>query len=66
MHSSEPAGLAGVRFFGQNDWYRLGAEEIVKDQKKFPDSGKWAVRKTSSWRRQLCAALPGQGACAGT
>ena len=28
-----------MRFFGQNDWYRLGAEQIVKEQKKL--SGFW-------------------------
>jgi hypothetical protein len=33
------ARLAGVRFFGKNDWYRLGAEKIVADQQKF--SGFW-------------------------
>ena len=26
--------LAGVRFFGKNDWYRLGAEELVHEQDK--------------------------------
>ena len=29
LYGLERAGrLAGVRFFGQNDWYRLGAEEL--------------------------------------
>ena len=31
--------LAGIRFFGQNDWYRQGAEEIVHNQ--VPLSGFW-------------------------
>ena len=26
--------MAGVRFFGQNDWYRLGTEELVREQDK--------------------------------
>ena len=26
--------LAGIRFFGQHDWYRLGAEELVHEQNK--------------------------------
>ena len=42
LYALERAGrLTGVRFFGQNDWYRIGAEEIVKDQKKF--GGFWQV-----------------------
>ena len=32
--------MAGVRFFGQNDWYRLGAEELVREQDKL--GGFWA------------------------
>ena len=40
LYALERAGrLAGVRFFGQNDWYRLGAEEIVEEQNKL--SGFW-------------------------
>ena len=40
LYGLERAGrLAGVRFFGQNDWYRLGAEEIVRNQNKL--SGFW-------------------------
>ena len=41
LYALERAGrLGGVRFFGQNDWYRLGAEEIVGLQNKF--SGFWS------------------------
>jgi hypothetical protein len=40
LYALERAGrLAGVRFFGPNDWYRQGAEELVHDQNKF--SGFW-------------------------
>ncbi len=40
LYGLERAGrLAGVRFFGKNDWYRLGAERIVADQDKL--SGFW-------------------------
>jgi hypothetical protein len=40
LYALERAGrLGGVRFFGQNDWYRLGAEQIVKEQK--PLTGFW-------------------------
>jgi hypothetical protein len=40
LYGMERAGrMAGIRFFGQNDWYRLGAEELVHDQK--PLSGFW-------------------------
>jgi Domain of unknown function (DUF4159) len=40
LYALERAGrLGGVRFFGQNDWYRLGAEEIVNLQDKF--TGFW-------------------------
>ena len=31
--------LSGLRFFGRNDWYRLGAEELVHEQNKF--GGYW-------------------------
>ena len=31
--------LGGIRFFGQHDWYRLGAEELVHEQNKL--SGFW-------------------------
>ena len=44
LYGLERAGrLAGVRFFGQHDWYRLGAEELVHDQDKL----------TGFWRGQL-------------
>src|SRR5262249_11426242 len=40
LYSLERAGrLGGVRFFRQNDWYRLGAEEIVSQQDRL--SGFW-------------------------
>ncbi len=33
LYGLERAGrLTGVRFFGQHDWYRLGAEELVHEQ----------------------------------
>jgi hypothetical protein len=35
LYGLERAGrLAGVRFFGMNDWYRLGAEELVQQQNR--------------------------------
>jgi hypothetical protein len=40
LYGLERAGrLAGIRFFGQHDWYRLGAEQLVHEQNKF--SGFW-------------------------
>ena len=40
LYALERAGrLAGVRFFGQNDWYRLGAEQFVAAQNNL--SGFW-------------------------
>ncbi len=40
LYGMERAGrLAGIRFFGQHDWYREGAEELVHDQQ--PLSGFW-------------------------
>ncbi len=40
LYGLERAGrLGGLRFFGQHDWYRLGAEELVHDQNKL--SGFW-------------------------
>ena len=40
LYGLERAGrLAGLRFFGQHDWYREGAEELVHEQDKL--SGFW-------------------------
>ena len=40
LYALERAGrLSGVRFFGRDDWYRAGAEELVHDQN--PLSGFW-------------------------
>jgi uncharacterized protein DUF4159 len=40
LYGLERAGrLAGIRFFGANDWYRLGAEQLVDDQDKL--AGYW-------------------------
>ncbi len=40
LYGLERAGrLAGIRFFGQHDWYRLGAEELVHEQD--PRNGSW-------------------------
>jgi serine/threonine protein kinase len=33
-HLERAATLAGVRYLGQNDWYRLGAQELLKTQNK--------------------------------
>jgi hypothetical protein len=41
LYGLERAGrLAGLRFFGRNDWYRMGAEELVRTQNKL--SGYWS------------------------
>jgi len=40
LYGLERAGrLAGIRFFGQHDWYRIGAEELVHEQNKL--TGFW-------------------------
>jgi serine/threonine protein kinase len=40
IYGLERAGrLAGVRFFGRHDWYRLGAEDLVRTQDRL--SGFW-------------------------
>src|SRR4051812_13587932 len=40
LYGLERAGrLAGIRFFGRNDWYRLGADEFVQTQNRL--SGFW-------------------------
>ena len=40
LYGMERAGrLAGIRFFGQHDWYRQGAEELVRTQDRL--SGFW-------------------------
>ena len=40
LYGLERAGrLAGIRYFGTHDWYRLGADELVQTQDKL--SGSW-------------------------
>jgi len=40
LYGLERAGrLAGIRFFGEHDWYRIGAEELVHEQNKL--NGFW-------------------------
>ena len=40
LYGLERAGrLTGLRFFGRNDWYRVGAEELVHEQNKL--GGYW-------------------------
>jgi RNA polymerase sigma factor (sigma-70 family) len=40
FYALERAGrLSGVRFFGRNDWYRLGAQELVHEENAL--SGSW-------------------------
>ena len=35
LYGLERAGrLAGIRFFGSHDWYRLGAEQLVHEQER--------------------------------
>ena len=66
LYALERAGrLGGVRFFGQNDWYRLGAEQIVKEQK--PLSGFWhgGGQENELVATVLRPALSGQRARAG-
>ena len=62
LYALERAGrLAGVRFFGQNDWYRLGAEEIVQR----PEPALRILAGRRSGKRAggdlVCSALSGQG-----
>ncbi len=41
LYGLERAGrFAGIRFFGENDWYRAGAEYLVTSQN--PRTGSWA------------------------
>jgi len=40
LYGLERAGrLTGIRFFGEHDWYRIGAEELVHEQNKL--NGFW-------------------------
>jgi hypothetical protein len=40
LYGLERAGrLAGIRFFGRNDWYRVGADELVRTQDRL--TGFW-------------------------
>ena len=44
LYGLERAGrLAGIRFFGQHDWYRMGAEELVHDQQHLDGSWEGAL-----------------------
>ena len=66
LYGLERAGrLAGLRFFGRNDWYRSGAEELVRTQNKL--SGFWSGngQENELVGDQLRPAVPGQGPCAG-
>jgi hypothetical protein len=47
IYALERAGrLTGVRFFGPNDWYRLGAEDLVAHQNKLAGSWQGAGQET--------------------
>jgi hypothetical protein len=49
LYGLERAGrLSGVRFFGNNDWYRAGAEELVHDQDKL--EGFWVGAQYERYR----------------
>ena len=60
LYGLERAGrLAGARFFGEHDWYREGAEELVHDQD--PLSGFWqGPARRTSWSRPAspCCSWP--------
>ena len=64
LYGLERAGrLAGLRYFGVHDWYREGAEELIRMQNP-------VTRRLDRYARPgglhlLRAAVPGQGACAG-
>ena len=53
LYGLERAGrLTGIRFFGEHDWYREGAEELVHDQDKLHGllAGR-PVRAATRWSR---------------
>ena len=56
------ARLAGVRFIGTHDWYRVGAEELVSDQDKLSGFWKGALMENNEILATSFAPLvPGQG-----
>ena len=62
LYGLERAGrLAGVRFFGQNDWYRLGAEELVRTAEQAVGVLERA-RRNRAGGDQPRLVVPGQGA----
>ena len=62
LYGMERAGrLAGMRFFGEHDWYREGAEELVHDQNPLRVLARAAVEENRAGRDQLRAVVPGQG-----
>ena len=64
LYGLERAGrLAGLRYFGVHDWYREGAEELVKTQDQA--TGAWQRYARPGDLHLLRAAVPGQGARAG-
>ena len=67
LYGLERAGrLAGIRYFGTHDWYRLGAEELVQTQDKLGGFWQGALLETRpDHLDQLRAPVPGQGPCAG-
>ena len=65
LYGLERAGrLAGVRFFGQNDWYRLGAEELVRSAEQALGVLERAGRERDRGD-QPGLVIPGQGARSG-
>ena len=69
LYGLERAGrLAGIRFFGTHDWYRLGAEELVQTQDKLGGFWQGALMEHNDppiLATSFAAAVPGQGPRAG-
>ena len=65
LYGLERAGrLAGERYIGEHEWYRLGAEHLIRGKINFqaPGRANWS-RKTRCWRRAL-PSVSGQGSFA--
>jgi hypothetical protein len=58
LYGMERAGrLAGVRFFGAHDWYRSGAEELLRQHDRNPLAGGWRGSGHAETHEEIATSL---------